>query len=68
MSGEVLIHAWRHTETGKVHVRSDCHAVRFLREQMEPLLIRADDPELMTTTCLWCLPMARELTAQDGAD
>ncbi len=52
----VMIHAWRHGTTGKIHVRPDCHAVKFQREQMETLLIRADDPALMTTTCTWCFP------------
>lgn len=53
---DVLIHAWRHETTKKIHVRPDCHAVRFLSEQMETLLIRSDDPELMSSTCAWCFP------------
>jgi hypothetical protein len=59
MTTEVLIHAWRHEKTRRIHVRPDCHAVKFLREQMEPVLIRADDPELLASTCSWCFPERR---------
>jgi len=56
MSHVVKIHAWEHRSTKRIHVRRDCRAVRFQVEWMEPLLIRADDPRLLTSDCPWCFP------------
>lgn len=56
MRHRVMIHAWEHRATKKIHVRRDCRAVRFQVEWMEPLLIAADDPRLMKSSCSWCFP------------
>jgi hypothetical protein len=57
----ILTHGWRHPTSGRVHVQSDCPAVRFNRRRMIPVLIRLDDANEAAkhsgaTACRWCFP------------
>lgn len=56
----VIVHAWV-TKTGRLHLKSDCHAVRFQRDQMEPVLLDLEDETTFErfdfgdeTSCQWC--------------
>ncbi len=59
----ILLHAWRHETTGKLHIRGDCRAVQFQADAMTPLLIRVDNLRELERTgfgapeaCRWCFP------------
>lgn len=41
----LLIPGWRHTKTGRLHIRRDCRAVQFGAKTMNPELLRFDTLE-----------------------
>lgn len=63
----LLVPGWRHSETGRLHIRRDCRAVMFHSERMTPVLVRFDyekptelarllAPSDDHVPCRWCFP------------
>lgn len=63
----LLVPGWRHTITGKLHIRRDCRAVMFHSDRMTPVLVRFDydkpselarllAPDDQHAPCRWCFP------------
>ncbi len=67
----MLLPGWRHKNTGKLHIRRDCKAVRYHAGDMSPILVRLADrdevkrPRHVGDTCLYCFPGGEWLTIED---
>jgi hypothetical protein len=53
----VLMAVWRHPRTRVIHFRNECRAMKYGRDHMTPLLVRADTDELANLpgeACRFC--------------
>lgn len=53
---EEMTYGYRRRATMKVHIRLDCHAMKYARaDDLIPVLFRDDDPTI-DRSCSWCWP------------